>query len=89
MKKMTVLLLTMLLLFGAAMAEMTVADTRVLPRSVNLCSKTNCYVTRTDSGYQLFDAQGNALSAGYRGMTIRLSGLYIEVQNVSNAETLN
>lgn len=89
MKKMTALVLAMLLLFGTAMAEMTVVDSRVLPRSVSLCGETNCYVTRTDSGYQLFDAQGNALSDSYRSMTVRLNGLYLEVQNVSNAETLN
>ena len=89
MKKMTALVLAMLLLFGTAMAEMTVVDSKVLPRSVSLCGETNCYVTRTDSSYQLFDAQGNALSDSYRSMTVRLNGLYLEVQNVSNAETLN
>lgn len=88
MKKFLAALLSVLLAVPA-LAEPAVSGTTVLERSVTLCRATNCYMTRTDEGYQLFDVQGNALSAAYRSMMARQNGLYLEVQNVSNSETLN
>ena len=89
MKKFIAALVSLLLLAASAMAEPAVTGTTTLERSVSLCKETNCYVARTDSGYQLFDAQDNALSAAYRDMRPRQNGLYLEVKNGSNSDTLN
>ena len=79
----------MLALTACALAEVTVDHVTELSGSVSLCKATNCYVAYTGEGYCLFDAEGNALSATYRSMSVKQSGYYLEVQNVAAAEDLN
>lgn len=90
MKKLLALLLVLALCAAlplAASADMTAQPVATLTRSPYLCTATNCYYTRTDEGYQLFDAAGNVLSAAYGNMTPRQNGLYIEVRNESGMNT--
>lgn len=84
MKKMLAGLLALVLMLSCAMAETVSLEKTELERSVTLCKATNCYVSRTSEGYQLFDAQGTALSAAYGDITVRLNGQYLEVQNENN-----
>ena len=84
MKKLLICLMALVVLFSvSALADVTVESSTTLERSTTLCEDTNCYYTRTDVGYQLFDADGHALSAAYGSMYPRQSGLYIEVQNAN------
>ena len=89
MKKLfLVFLAAMLLLTSVALADVTVEAVQ-LARSVSLCKATNCYVDRADDGYHLYDANGNMLSAGYKNISVKQNGYYLEVQNISNSVTLN
>ncbi len=74
MKKLLCCLAALLLLTTSAMADMTVLD---LKNSPSLSLATGCYWLRVNGGEQLFDAQGNALSAVYSSMpTFQRYGLY-------------
>ena len=88
MKKLLFCLLALMMLCTSALAEVTVEAVQT-EGSVTLCRATNCYVAREQGGYRLYDANGNALSAAYRSITAKQNGLYLEVQNISNSETLN
>lgn len=80
MKKLLACLLTLMLLTSAsALADVTVEKSITLDRYISLCKATNCYTYRTEEGYQLFDANGTALTKGYDGINIRCNGLYLEV----------
>lgn len=78
-----------MLLTASALADAQVSSTVELGSSISLCTATNCFVARAEDGYHLFDHNGSSLSAGYRSMTVRQYGKFLEVQNVSNTETLN
>lgn len=78
MKKLLICLMALvMLLTTAALAEIQV-ETVPLERSVYISGATNCYYARVDGGYQLFDAQGNALSDVYSDLTAQSSGAYYE-----------
>lgn len=81
-KRISLLLAVLLALLPAlAMADATLESSAVLARSAYLSEATNCYYTRTDAGYQLFDAAGNAISAVYGDISARQDGMYYEVRN--------
>ena len=90
MKKFLALLLAVALL--ASMPLVSLADTYTAVntgnRYVTLAKATNCYTARTDAGYQVFDAQGNALSAGYGYISIRNGGEYYEVANENGTNNM-
>jgi len=84
MKKLLAALLALALL--ASMPLVSLADVSYTAvtspnRYAYLAKDTNCYTARSDLGYQVFDANGNALSAAYGSITIRNGGAYYEVAN--------
>lgn len=90
MKKLVSLLLVLALCSALALsaaAEATVISTNTISHSVTLCNATNCYYYRTNAGYQLFDAEGNALSAAYGDMYHRQHGRYLEVRDEGGINT--
>ncbi|MBQ8200365.1 MAG: zinc ribbon domain-containing protein [Clostridia bacterium] len=81
MKKLLVCLLTLMLLFSAAaLAEVQVEST-VLENMIFFSRETGCYYARVEGGYQVFDADGNALSAVYKGLSAKANGVYYEYYN--------
>lgn len=81
MKKMLACLLMLAVLFSsAAFAEIQV-ETSQPANMIFLSRETNCYYTRVDGGYQLFDREGNALSKVYKGITAKGNGEYYEYYN--------
>ena len=90
MKKFLLCLLALvMLLTTSGLADVKVVKTTELNTSVALLPYSGNYIARNDSGYALYDMNGNVLSATYRDMTSAESGKYIKVQNVSNATNLN
>lgn len=63
----------LLLLCTAALADVTVIE---LEQSPYFSSATGYYYCRVDGGYQLFDTQGNALSAVYSDLNAKQYGMY-------------
>jgi len=78
MKKLFVLMAALVLLLSATATAEVKVETDTLTRSVILCDATNCFYARVNGSYQVFDAQGNALSLGYPDLTARQGGLYYE-----------
>lgn len=62
-----------LLLTTAALADVTVRDLESTPY---FSTATNCYYMRVNGGYQIFDAQGKALSDVYSDLTTKQNGSY-------------
>ena len=91
MKKFLAALLAVALLASlpmASLAEVSYTATNTNNRYVTLAKATNCYTARTDAGYQVFDANGNALSAAYGYISIRNNGEYYEVANENGTNTM-
>ena len=81
MKKIFLALLTLVLMLSAvALAEVKVVSTTQHERGIYVSQETGCYYTRVDGGYQLFDKNGNALSAVYSNLTAKGRGLYYEYE---------
>ncbi len=79
-KLLACLLMVALLCASAALAEVQVETSQ--PENIIFLSKeTNCYYTRVEGGYQLFDREGNALSKVYKGLTAKSYGDYYEYYN--------
>lgn len=91
MKKFLAALLAVMLLASMpliSLAEVSYTATNTNNRYASLAKATNCYTARGDAGYQVFDAQHNALSAAYGYITIRNYGEYYEVANENGLNTL-
>ena len=81
MNKLLACLMALLLLCGAAMAEVKVESTATVNSYISLADGTNCYIDggyRT--GYYVVDANGNVLSGTYNNLYDRQGGLYYEYQ---------
>ena len=90
MKKFLLCLVALVMLLTAsALAEVKVVKTVELDDYATLCYYSGNYIARNDSGYALYDADGNVLSATYKDMTAAENGKYLKVQNVSNTTNLN
>ena len=67
---------------AAALADAAVVNELYLGRySITLNDATNTYTARTNTGYALFDAQGNQLSEAYGTVSSRNGGVYSRVNN--------
>lgn len=73
MKKFLCCLAALLLLSTAALADVTVLD---VEKSPYFSTATGYYYCRVDGGFQIFDAQGHALSAVYSDLTAKQYGMY-------------
>nr|MBR4280993.1 zinc ribbon domain-containing protein [Clostridia bacterium] len=89
MKKLLICLTALaLLLSSAALADAVIEASQELERSIFLSTGTNCYYQRTQAGYVLFDADGNALSAAYPELTAKWNGKYYEYRYESGLNTI-
>ncbi len=77
MKKFLVCLLALMLAAPAAMAEIRV-ETATTEYSPIISDATNCYYMRVDGGYQLFNADGEAISDVFRDMSSKNAGRYYQ-----------
>lgn len=89
MKKLLIFFLALMMLCASAMAEVTIVKKTELDQHVTLCAYSNNYIARNETGYALYDINGNVLSATYKDMTVAEDGKYIKVQNVGASTTLN
>lgn len=91
MKKILAALIALVLLASVPMvslAEITYSVTPTDSFSVSMGSVTNTYVLRGSEGYQVFSADGTALSAAYGNITVRDYGRYYEVANENGVNNL-
>ncbi len=79
MKKLLACLAALMLFASVAMAEYQV-ETIPVESMIYLSKGTEAYYTRVEGGYQLFNAAGEPISAVYRDLTTKLSGMYYEYQ---------
>lgn len=79
MKKLLICLMAFVVVLSAsALADVKVESVTEMERSIYISSATNCYYKRVDGGYQIFDVDGNALSAAYPDLSAKWNGLYYE-----------
>lgn len=78
MKKGLILLLALLLLSSSALAEARIDSVTELERMIFLSNATNCYYMSANGVYQVYNADCDAISAGYQTMNARQYGLYYE-----------
>ncbi len=87
MKKLLLLALCLALTCSVALAEIQIVKTNQTDGYVVLTEETQRYCDNDKTGYYLFDANGQVISAAYQSMSANYTGMWFEVRNQNGLNT--